>query len=309
MKWIPSWLAKAYISIYVEKHKNKFDFEEAKSILKINTIMLSKRLRKLEEAGFIVLKRDSIDKRKKYFRLIEPNDVIFSYGVRLLSSSESVIDRLTAAASKNMDFVIGGSYAAYVHAGYATPGKIDIYVDERDKDRFISLLSDKFTSVSVDDSLAEKIAKTNVHIHSSLTEELKNDSVKLDGIRYVSQESLVINGLVEQSEFLLTDAFAILIKKRKEIDFKKILKIAKSENCQKELGASLELINLESKKKIFNNQIINDIFSVADLTRKKFFPRNKTEENMKYRTLSKKRGLRISLSSTFISKIITDLVV
>lgn len=308
MKWIPSWLAKAYVSIYIEKDTNEFDFEEAKSILKINRIMLSKRLWQLEEAGFVVSKRDSIDKRKRYYRLIEPNDVIFSYGIRVLSTSENVMDRLVAA-SKNMDFVIGGSYAAYMHAGYAAPGKIDIYVNEKNKDRFISLLSDKFVSISVDDLLAEKIAKTNVHIHSSLTEEIVNNSVKIDSIRYISPEFLIITGLVEQSEFLITDSVAILIKKRKEIDFKKILKIAKSENCERELGVCLELINLVSKKKIFSFQIINQIHSVANLTRKRFFPKDKTAENTKYSNLSKKWGLRISISDAFVSKIITDLVV
>jgi len=308
MKWVPSWVAKSYARLYAEKNTNWFDSKKAKSTLNIkDKKVLSIRLARLEEAGFLISKRDPVDRRKKYFRLIQPNDVIFSYGIRLLSSSEDVIDRL-AGASKNIDFVIGGSYATYIHTGYATPGKMDIYVNEEDKDRLISLLSDKFTSISVDDMLSEKITKTNVHIHSSLTQEMTDNSTELESIRYVNPETLVIEGLIDQSEFLLTDTFALLIKKIKELDFNKLLKITKSENVERELGVCLEIINLKSKKNFFNINIISKIHSSADLSRKKFFPKNVTEETNEYDTLTYKWNLGITFSKGFISKIITDLV-
>lgn len=306
MKWIPSWVAKSYARLYVEKNTNWFDSEKARSTLSIkDKKVLSIRLARLEEAGFLISKRDPVDRRKKYFRLIQPNDVIFSYGIRL--SSEDAIDRL-AGASKNIDFVIGGSYATYVHTGYATPGKIDIYVNEKDKDKLISLLSDKFTSISVDDMLSEKITKTNVHIHSSLTQEMTDNSTELDSITYTSPETLIIEGLIEQSEFSLTDTFALLIKKIRELDFNKLLKIAKSENVERELGVCLEIINLESKKKFFDIDIISKIHSSADLSRKKFFPKNFTEETDEYDAFAYKWNLGITFSKGFISKIIMDLV-
>ena len=307
MKWVPSWVAKSYARLYAEKNTNWFDSEKARSTLSIeDKKVLSIRLARLEEAGFLISKRDPVDRRKKYFRLIQPNDVIFSYGTRL-SSSEDVMDRL-AGASKNIDFVIGGSYATYVHTGYATPGKIDIYVNEEDKDKLISLLSDKFTSISVDDMLSEKITKTNVHIHSSLTQEMTDNSTELDSITYTNPETLVIEGLIDQSEFSLTDTFALLIKKIKELDFNKLLKIAKSENVERELGVCLEIINLESKKKFFDIDIISKIHSSADLSRKKFFPKNVTEETDEYDALAYKWNLGITFSKGFISKIIMDLV-
>lgn len=308
MKWVPSWIAKSYARLYTEKNTNWFDFEKAKSTLNIeDKKVLSLRLSKLEEAGFLISKRDPVDRRKKYFRLIQPNDVIFAYGTRLLSSSEDMMDHL-AAASKNMDFVIGDSYATYVYTGYATPGKIDIYINEEDRDKLISLMSDKFTSISVDDMLSEKITKTIVHIHSSLTQEMVDNSTKLNGIRYTNSETLVTEGLICQSEFSLIDTFALLIKKRKEINFNKLLKIAKSENVERELGICLEIINLESKKKFFDSNIISKIHSSADLSRKKFFPKNVTEETDEYNTLTYKWNVGITFSKGFISKIITDLV-
>ena len=150
---------------------------------------MSRRLNALKDAGFLISKKDQIDRRRKFYRLISPNDVVFSYGIRSLSST----DRLTIA-TKKLDFVIGGSYAAYIHTGYTTPGKMDIYVNKEDTDKWISLMSDKFGSVSVDDMLSEKTTKENVHIHSTLTQEMVENSTKVGGIRYTNPETLAIEG-------------------------------------------------------------------------------------------------------------------
>lgn len=307
MEWVPSWLAKICAILYVEKGMSWFSFNDAKTILGIKeNDILSFRLTKLEKSGFLIAKRDAIDKRKKYFRVLNPNDVFFSYGIASQSPTKDVMQRLSVAAKKIV-FVIGRAYAAYVHSGYSVPGKIDIYVKKENLDRCISLLSDKLTSVSVDDMLAEKIRKTNFHVHSSLTEEMMKDTVIVDGIRYESPESLIIKGLQEQSDFSLIDSFSVLIKKRKDIDFDKITKNAKSEMLEREFGASLELLNHEAKKKIFSDETIRKIRSKADLSKKKIFPKHKTENN-DYPHIGEKWNLQITLSRAFVSKIITDLV-
>jgi hypothetical protein len=98
-----------------------------------------------------------------------------------------------------------------------------------------------------------------------------------------------------------------MIKKRKDIDFNKILKNAKSEMLERELGASLELLNHEAKKKIFSDETIRKIRSKADLSKKKIFPKHKTE-NDDYPRIGEKWNLQITLPRAFVSKIITDLV-
>ncbi|MFY9300324.1 MAG: hypothetical protein WAO91_03960 [Candidatus Nitrosotenuis sp.] len=307
MRWVPSWLAKSCAIMYVEKGTAWFSFAEAKTILDIKeNSVLSLRLTKLEESGFLVAKRDAIDRRKKYFRALNPNDVFFSYGIVSLSQTKDVMQRLVIA-SKKITFVIGGAYAAYVHSGYSVPGKIDIYIKNEDLDRCISLLSDKLTAVSVDDMLAEKIRQTNFHLHSALTEEMLEEFVIVEGIRYESPENLIINGLKEQSDFSLTDSLSILIKKRKDIDFNKVLKTAKTEMLERELGASLELLNHEAKKKIFSDETIRKIRSKVDLSREKTFPKHK-KENDDYPHIGEKWNLQITLPRAFVSKIITDLV-
>ena len=308
MEWIPSWVAKSYARLYTDKDAAWFDFAGAKKVLGVeNKKVVSRRLNELENAGFLISKKDQVDRRKRYYRLIEPNDVIFSYGIRLLSPSESVMDRLASVANR-MEFVIGDSYAAYVYSGYASPGKMDIYVNEKEKDRWIALLSDKSASVSVDDMLSEHTAKQHLHIHSSLSKNMIKESIKIKGIRYAAPEVLVMDGFTDQSEFTLTDALAILITKRKELDFKKIVAEAKHQNVEREIGVCMEIINKESAEKIFDDAIINKLYSGADFSREKFFPRTKLEESKEYKRLSDKWKLKVTLSRAFISKIITDLI-
>lgn len=308
MDWIPSWLAKSYARLYTEKSKDWLDFDEAKKILDIkDKRMLSRRLTRLEEAGFLIAKRDTVDRRKKYFRTLNPSDVIFSYSIASSVSSKDVMDCLIVAAKKIV-FVMGGAYAAYAHTGYSIPGKIDIYVNKEDLDMWISLLSGKSASVSVDDILAEKTRRTNFHVHSTLNEEMVKDSVMIDGIRYESPETLVLKGLGDQSEFSLMDSFSILIKKNKELDFDRLGKLAKSEALDRELGASLELLNFESRKKIFSEKAIGKIYKRPNSAKKKTFTRYVTEENQDYLKIGKKWNLEITLPRAFISKIVTDLI-
>lgn len=308
MKWVPSWLAESYAILYSEKGTYWFDFDEAGEVLNIgDKRVLSLRLTRLEENGFLISKRDSVDRRKKYFKLLEPNDIFFAYGIQALSKSSGLIE-LLATTSEYIDFVIGGSYAAYVYSRYASPEKIDIYVRKEDAGKWIALLSNKSTSVSVDDMLSERTRRENIHVHTSLTDEMIRGSAQLDGIRYVAPETLIIEGLKEQTEFSITDAFAILITKRKELNFSKLFNLARYENLQKELGACLEIINSESGKKIFSPTIIHKIHSRINLSRKPSFPRDMTEETKEYKHISERWGLKIGLSKAFVSKIIMDLV-
>src|SRR3546814_17119659 len=66
--------------------------------------------------------------------------------------------------------------------------------------------------------------------------------------------------------------------------------LAKSENLDRELGACLEIINSEARKKVFDSGIIHKIHSKADLSRKRFFPRDKTQESSEYKEISDKWG-------------------
>ena len=104
---------------------------------------------------------------------------------------------------------------------------------------------------------------------------------------------------------MLADTFVILIKKRKDLNFDKVLEIAKKENVERELGACLEMINAETKKEIFDTGTINKIHSRTDLSAKRFFPKDKTDE---YADLRNRWNLGITLSKGFISKITTDLI-
>ena len=305
MKWVPSWIGESYARLYVDKHTGWFDSESAKMTLGITSAKsLSLRLTALETAGFLISKRDPVDRRRKYHRLIDPSDAIFSYGLR--QSSKDVMGRL-AAFSRHADLVIGGTYAAYVHTGYALPGKVDVYVDEDNKDRLISLLSDRSISVSIDDVLSEDIRQTNVHIHSSLAlEDL--DTVRIDDLLYHSPETLVIKGLVDQSESLLADAFALLLVVRSKLDFGKLLKMARDENVQRELTACMEIINASSRKRLFASGLIKKMHADMNTSRKKSFPRGSRHDNDEYRDIANRLNMRMTFPTGFVPKIMLDLL-
>ena len=85
------------------------------------------------------------------------------------------------------------------------------------------------------------------------------------------------------------------------------MKTAKAEMVERELGASLELLNQEAKKKVFSDEIVRKIHSKADLSRKRVFPKHRTE-NDDYHKIGEKWNLQITLPRAFVSKIVTDLI-
>ena len=101
----------------------------------------------------------------------------------------------------------------------------------------MALLTDKGTAISIDAIPAEKTGKDNVHIHSDLTRDMLKESTIINGIRYLTPEILVIEGLKSEDRFSLTDALAILIPitKRDELDYDKLLRLAEREGVARKL--------------------------------------------------------------------------
>ena len=86
------------------------------------------------------------------------------------------------------------------------------------------------------------------------------------------------------------------------------MNLAKRKNIERELGVCLEIINLESKKQIFNVNTINKIYLNTELSDTRFFPKTRQIKTYEYENIGEKWNIRITLSRALISKIITDLV-
>jgi hypothetical protein len=312
MKWIPSWIARSYCILYFNKKTDIFEFEEAKNILGIeDKRKLSKILTQLKERGFLISKRDPVDPRRKLFKLIDPESIVTAFAIQNKARSKAVIDKLKAA--KTLNHVLGGAYAAYKYHRYAFPGKIDLYINKEDLGIWIALLSEKTIAISIDDIPSEKAAKEHVHIHSNLTDNLIKESTIIDGLRYLTKEYLIVQGLKQQDKFSLTDALAILIAEKDNIDWKKLLNLADGEKVTRELGCCLDLINLETRRIFFPKRTINQILKKADFSYSTTFP-SKVElspfssEKEHYQEIGKRWNLKIYLSKAFVSKIVLDLI-
>ena len=311
VRWIPNWLAKSYSLLYLQKGVHIFDFDEAKEVVGVeDTKALSDVLTRLKNRGFLISKRDPVDPRRRLFKLIDPESAVTAFGIQNTARSRHVVDKLRAA---HLDYVIGDAYAAYQHHHYSTPGTIDIYVRKRDLNTWISLLVERGTAVSIDDIPSEKSAKENLHLHSALTDDMLDHSVVTQGIRYLSPEALVLNGLAVQDSFGLADALAILVVKRDELDWTHLLKQARQSRLVRELGSCLDTINVEARREVFSHDLIDELLENADVSNRTTFPKPSEtdpfiDEEEAYPQLSEKWNLRIRLSKAFISKIVLDLL-
>ena len=312
MRWIPSWIAKRYSALYTNKKTDVFEFEEAKKILGIrDKRVASKILTQLRERGFLISRRDPSDPRRKLYRLIDPESIVVAFAVQNKAKGKAVVDKLIAAQSSGLNYVLAGANAAYKYHSYAVPGQVDIYVNKEDLGKWVALLSEKAIAISIDDIPAEKARKEHVHLHSSLTQEMIQESVILNVLRYLKKEYLVVQGLKEQDKFGLTDAFAILITRKDEMNWKKLLSLAEREDVIRELGVSLDLINFESRW--FSQKRIDAIFRRAEHLPTITFPKDVetgpfSEEKEHYEEIAKKWNMKIYLSKAFASKIVGDLI-
>ena len=314
MRWIPNWLAEKYSLLYLGRGVEAFDFEEAKKIFKLeDKRVVSIILTQLRNRGFLISWRDSVDPRRKFFKLISPENIVFAFGVQNLTRDKTLFAKIQAA-SKHLNYVIGGAYASFKYHRYSTPGKVDIHVNKEDLEKWVALLTDKGIAISMDAIPSEKTGKENVHIHSGLTNDTLKESTNINGIRYLTPEILVIEGLKSENQFGLTDALAILITKRDELDHDKILRLAEREGVTRKLGCALEIINYETGRETFPTKQIAEIQRRTDTSYHTSFPKTietipfAEEEKEHYRDIGKRWNMKITLSKAFVSKIVTDLV-
>jgi len=314
MRWIPNWLAEKYSLLYLSRGVEAFDFEEAKRIFKLeDKRVVSIILTQLRNRGFLISWRDSVDPRRKFFKLISPESIVFAFGVQNLTRDKTLFAKIQAS-SKHLDCVIGGAYASFKHHRYSTPGKIDIHVNKEDLEKWVALLTDKGTAISIDAIPSEKTGKENVHIHSDLTNDTLKQSTIINGIRYLTPEILVVEGLKSEDRLSLIDALAILITKRDELDYDKLLRLAEREGVTRKLGCVLEMINYEAGREMFPTRQIAEIQGRTDTSYLTSFPKKietapfTEEEKEHYMDIGKRWNVKIYLSKAFVSKIVTDLV-
>lgn len=310
MRWIPTWLAEKYSILYFEKQQSTFEFNEAKEILGIeDKRKVADIISRLRGRGFLISRRDPVDPRRKLYKLIDPESLVYAFGVQSRAMGKSVEDKLRAVT---LEYVVGGPAAAFRYHRYLTPGKMDIYVNPADLNKWIALMTSKGVSLSIDNIPAEKADRTHIHIHSTLTREMSENSVTIDGLRYLNPEILVVQGLEKGDEFSLSDALAILLSLRSKMEWEKLRELAEVYHVVRELGCCMDILNYEAEIDLFSEKIINEIQETTDLSGHLGFRKAERgpfadKEKKEYEEISKKWNMDLNISKASIHKILTDL--
>lgn len=310
MEWLPPWLARAYAKIYVEKKTEQFEFAEAASILAIQEERrLAKTLTGLKASGHLTVKRDPVDARRKLFNLIDPVSTTLAYAIQSRARSPELIEKLRSATGA-LRYYLSGPYAAYQYHHYSAPGSVDISVTADQLPVWTALVSGKNTSVSVNEVPAERPGAVNVHLRTNFEESAEEETRLIKGIRYLSPELLIVQGLAEGDPGI-EDVLAVLVVQRKALDRDKLLALCRAYNTVRYLGFAMEALNLESaRKKLFEPDMIEKLAGEADLRAKVDFPVSKKGEPQldAYPEISSKWNLNLHMGRAPFSKIITDLV-
>ncbi len=309
MIWIPPWLAKAYARIYYAKKTETFDFSEAAEILDIKDERpLAKTLAKLKSFGYLIARRDPVDLRRKLFRLIDPESVVLAMAIQSEARTDDVTGKLRAA-SGSLDYYLNGAYAAYQYHRYSAPGRIDLSVRAAQLSTWIALLSGRGASLSIDDIPAEKPAENNIHLRSDFDEKFSEHVRVIDGTKYLSPEMLVVLGIVSLNPSI-EDVLALLVVQRRKLDWKGMLEVANAYNATRFLGCILDVLNFESRKPLYESNLIGRIFKQSNLEARLDFPpgmRARAPEKL-YESIASKWNLRLHLTHALVTKILTDLV-
>jgi len=309
MIWLPPWLAKAYARTYFAKKTDTFDFSEVAEILDIKDERpLAKTLAKLKSHGYLVTRRDPVDPRRKLFTLIDPVSSVLAMAIQSSARSDSLTSKI-AAASGSLDYYMDGAYAAYQYHRYSAPGRIDISVRKEQLPAWIALVSGKDVALSIDDIPAEKAAENNVHLRSDFDEKLSEHTRVIDEIRFLSPEILVVSGITKEYPSL-EDVLAILVVRRAELDWKKLLELSQAYSATRFLGCVLDVLNFEARKPLFEKSLVGKLFRLSNLNARLDFPasmKSQPAESL-YRDISSKWNLRLHVARALVSKILTDLV-
>ena len=309
MHWIPPWLARAYARLYLEKRVDSFSFSQAATILEVSDERrLAKTLAKLRSNGYLQVTRDPADSRRKLFNLLDPVSTTIAFAIQSRAKTSELSDKFKAA-SNFLHYCIGGAYASYQYHRYSSPGSIDISVLPDELPTWIALLSDKDVAISVNEIPSEKPSATNVHFKTSFDSRFDKDTVSIEGIKYLSPELLIASGLAENHPGL-DDVIAILIVQRKKLDWDKLEDLCEEYNTSRILAATLEILNFESSRTLFDPKTIKKIAGKTDRKARLDFPLDKKSEppDEAYSAISSKWNVVPHFGRSFLSKLVTDLV-
>jgi hypothetical protein len=309
MRWIPPWLARPYARLYKALGTKEFDYSKAGPIIDLeDKRLIATTLTKLRIFGYLTVRRDPVDPRRKLFRLIDPESIVLAMSIQSEAKVDDVIGKLRSA-SGSLDYYLNGAYAAYQYHRYSAPGRMDLSVRAAQLSTWVALLSGRGVSLSIDDIPAEKPAENNIHLRSDFDEKLSEHVRVINEIRYLSPEMLIVLGIAKANPSM-EDVLALLVVQRKKLDWRGLLEVAEAYDATRFLGCILDVLNFESRRPPYESNLIRKMFKQSNLEARLDFPvsmRSQPTEKL-YDPLASKWNLRLHLTHALVTKILTDLM-
>lgn len=305
-----------YDRLWLSFHKEFFRFEDAMEKIypgegRFSTKQLkyaSKLLNEIEDNGYAVHKKADYDQRVYLYRLLAPEKVAEAwavYSIWKLGNQPAFIDKIVEDASKhaNWNYMnIKDSAIGFWTNYYRDVNIPHISVSEDDLDGWISLFKLFDYSVIIDGIVIHE-TKSNAqsaHFHGDLREraETKEMTGHVQPLHYTAAEGFADSDVL--------GALAVLLRNRKKIDWKKVVAAALEYHAVNALGFSLEVLNREAEKEVFDSAIIEQIHK--NIEKKIFTIGSKDEKYVRvdYEYLEKKWNVKCFQYSAF-EKAVLDL--
>lgn len=314
MKTRVTWLS-VYDRLWLAFHKEFFRFEDAMNKIypgkkKFGAKQLkyaSKIMNEIEDNGYAIHKKAEYDQRVYLYRLLSPEKVTQAWGIHSGWGSKNVfIDNIAEhgnSIAKWNYMKIKDSAIEFWSNHYRETSVFHLSISEDDLDGWISLFKLFDYSVIVNGVIYHETKSKHqaVHFHTDLKEREEQAREMIDHVqpmRFALAESFADNDTL--------GALATLLRKRKD-DWKKVIEAALEYHVINALGFSLEALNREAGKDIFDSKIISQIHK--NIEKKIFTIGSKEEKSARtdYEDLEKKWNVKCFNYSAF-EKAVLDLV-
>ncbi len=306
-----------YDRLWLSFRKDFFRFEDAMDRIypeegRFSTRQLkyaSKLLNEIEDNGYAIHKKADYDQRVYLYRLLAPEKVTEAwaiYSIWQYGKQPAFIDKIMEDANRHAKWNymnIKDSAIGFWTNYYREVNVFHFSVSEDDLDGWISLFRLFDYSLIVNGVIFnETKSKTqSAHFHSDLKERSETTEMTdhVQPLHYTVAESLADNDVLE--------ALAVLLRNTKKVDWEKVINASLEYHVVNALGFSLEVLNKEAEKEVFDSVIIKQIHK--NIEKKMFIIGSKDEKHVRidYENLEKKWNVKCFQYSAF-EKAVLDLV-
>ena len=279
---LPKWIGIPYCILYATC-KGPFSLGEAREILKKNNPLVRKILSELKARGFLIAQAGG------YYL---PSFDEFCLGMKLREEygGLDIEGKLRKAGERGKEYLVVGSYAAFLYHGYQFPAKHEIRVPREQYGFWHNLLE-------------------AVSIQPTLTKNQMEEGRDLEGLKILSPERLVVELLEDGGTNLVLDAVSVLVSQ--EIQWKRLAEVSKAHGLGRELGAVLEILEGELGKAgitLVPQSVLEELSTrTGKAGRLRSYPRESLIGDDTYSETGKRWRLRLSLPPEVISKPVEDI--